>query len=224
MIKEPGVYKLKTEFFKENSISEMQYKRRKEDLMDWLKDFYDYEILEGKPLRIKIIEVYDEYKPLPRKVGSSVMKQHDYEEYVKRNLPIEYKHESKTHMAREAIADFGYDKYKHTSDKAVARRYTGPAMEKYGEHNENYQWVDSISYEVIDEKTLQIWKGILKEVGLLDEEGLVLILQKLRKKQSIKKELTMYETAILLMKDATGVIPVKVPEWRIKKTMLEYLK
>ena len=135
---EQKIYELKNEFFPLLNISIGQYRRRKEDLMEWLKDFFDYEILEGKPIRIKINEVYGEYQPMPRNIGLTLQKEKDYEEFVKWNLSKEFKPESKCHMAKLAIDRFGEEKYHHQSDKAVARRYVGPAMEKVGEKNEVY--------------------------------------------------------------------------------------
>lgn len=67
MIQKGIVYNLKQEFFKELNISESQYVRRKEELLNWLKEFYNYELIEGKPLRILIKDIYGEYKSLPRK-------------------------------------------------------------------------------------------------------------------------------------------------------------
>jgi hypothetical protein len=133
-----GIYKLKEELFPLLKISTSQYDRRREELMEWLAEFYDYEILEGKPIRIKINEIYGEYKPLPRSLKISKQKQEDYNEYVKTHLSKEFTVESKAHMARNAIADFAMEKYNHTSDAAVARRYVGPAMEEFGEKSSHY--------------------------------------------------------------------------------------
>ena len=78
---------------------------------------------------------------MPRKINTKELtqqKKKDYEEFIKWNLPKEFKPESKCHMAKLAIDRFGEEKYHHQSDKAVARRYVGPAMEKVGEKNEIY--------------------------------------------------------------------------------------
>ena len=45
----------------------LSVKKRKEDLLRWMSEFFDYEILSGKPVRIQIKEIYGDYKPLPRK-------------------------------------------------------------------------------------------------------------------------------------------------------------
>ena len=61
MIKQGEVYNFKEEFWKELGISKNSWENRKQDLLDWLENFYDYELLEGRPIRIHIKEVYGEY-------------------------------------------------------------------------------------------------------------------------------------------------------------------
>lgn len=58
---EIGIYEFKTEFWPLIGIKKNQWENRKEDLLEWLTNFYDYELLEGRPLRIHIKEVYGEY-------------------------------------------------------------------------------------------------------------------------------------------------------------------
>ena len=219
MIKEPGIYKLKAEFFKENQISVAQYDRRKEDLLEWWKDFYEYEIIEGKPIRINIKEVFDEYKPMPRQLQKTEQKIRDYEEYVKNNLPKDFKPESKAHMARGAISSFGYEKYNHTSDAAVARRYVGPAMERYGEKNDNHVWVDCRTYEPLREDNLDIWMKILDREHIGEKEAAIAF-YKQEQGLDITKEKNAYKTALRRMKEQTGITPVKVAEWRLAEIML----
>jgi len=60
MLKE-GIYNFKTEFWEAVGINAGQWTRRREDLLEWLKNFYDYEILKGKPMRIRIKVVFGEY-------------------------------------------------------------------------------------------------------------------------------------------------------------------
>lgn len=216
MLIEPGIYKLKDEFFKLVGISRAQYDRRREDLMEWLKDFYDYEILEGRPIRIRIIETYGEYQPLPRQKKTFLMKQYDYEEYVKKNLSKNFKPESKAHMARGAIADFGHEKYNHTNDIAVARRYTGPAMEKYGEKSDNYVWVSYNTYEPLSEELLKAWFKILREERIGEKEA-ANAFYKAEQGMDITKEKNAYKTALKRMKQETHEVPVRVAEWKIRK-------
>lgn len=43
-------------------------KTRKEDLLIWFENFFDFEIVKQKPFTIKILKIKEEYQPLPRKV------------------------------------------------------------------------------------------------------------------------------------------------------------
>ena len=44
-----------------------QANRRQKELLDWLKNFYEYELLPGNPIYINIKEIIGEYRQLPRK-------------------------------------------------------------------------------------------------------------------------------------------------------------
>ena len=214
MITEPGLYKLKEEFFVINDIPMNQYKTRRNDLLEWWKDFYDYEIIGTKPIMIKITEVFGEYEPLPRKVPDTAEKIADYNNYVKEHLPKDFQPESKAHMARGAIKKFGKAKYHHTSDSAVARNYVGPAMEKYGEKSEEKVWVDFYNYEELTNEQVRIWKEILKSNHLGDKELTETGLKALQK-QDISKEQTYYISALDEAFMVLGVKPIRVSKWRI---------
>ena len=62
------VYKFKEEFCKELGIPNNQPDRRLKELLEWLKNFYEFNFFKGNPHRIEILEVIGEYRPLPRKV------------------------------------------------------------------------------------------------------------------------------------------------------------
>ena len=66
----PGIYSLKKEFAPALGIPNNQLDRRKEELYEWLKNFFVFEILDGVPIRIHIQEVVGEYQPLPRKYNN----------------------------------------------------------------------------------------------------------------------------------------------------------
>lgn len=63
---EVKTYDLRDEFCKILEIPVNQLNRRKKDLFEWFKNFYDFEIINTRPVKIKIKEVYGEYRPLPR--------------------------------------------------------------------------------------------------------------------------------------------------------------
>jgi hypothetical protein len=61
MIEAGKIYDFKGEFFAITGITMYQFRNRKEDLLEWLKEFYDYELYDGRPIRIYIKEVIGEY-------------------------------------------------------------------------------------------------------------------------------------------------------------------
>ena len=87
--------------------------------MLWLSNFYDYELLNGCPIRIHIKEVYGEYQQMPRKIKYDTIqmeeKMKDYTNFTIASLGPKFKPNSKSKVAREAIEEFGYEKYGHTS-------------------------------------------------------------------------------------------------------------
>lgn len=49
-------------------ISKRQWEEHKEELLDWLKLYFDYEIqVKGHTYQFNIKEQYNEYKAMPRK-------------------------------------------------------------------------------------------------------------------------------------------------------------
>lgn len=51
-----GIYLFKEEFCKELKIPQNQYNRRQDDLLIWLSNYYDFELLKGCPIRIHVRE------------------------------------------------------------------------------------------------------------------------------------------------------------------------
>ena len=141
MIKDK-IYLFKEEFMPLFKITNYQYRNKKDELFEWLKDFFIYEILEGRPIRIHIIEQLGEYEAMPSKGQEKITKQKkdDYENYVIEHLPKEFTPMSKNKMSRDAIKDFGEKKYNHCCTQAVTNRYVGPAMDVHGEKTSERYW------------------------------------------------------------------------------------
>ena len=219
MIEAGKIYDFKGEFFTATGITMYQFRNRKEDLLEWLKEFYDYELYDGRPIRIFIKEVIGEYQPLPRKINSRELtekKKERYTNFTIASLGTEFKPNSKARVAREAMFDFGYEEFGHTSVSAVSRRYVGPAMDNYGEHNNKYQWVWFLDYSPLDAEALKRWASILKEENISEEEA-ANAFYRLAEGEDITKEKNAYKRAQQRFKELYGTIPVKVPEWRLKK-------
>jgi hypothetical protein len=55
------IYNFKTEFWPSVGINKGQWENRREDLLEWISNFYEYELLDGRPIRIHIKEIIGEY-------------------------------------------------------------------------------------------------------------------------------------------------------------------
>lgn len=214
-------YKFKEEFCKELNIPMNQPNRRKEELLTWLSNFYDFEIIEGCPLRIKIKEVIGEYQPMPRKLPNmrdlTKQKKDDYDSFVIKNLPKELQPMSKARMAKNAIDSFGNKKYSHNSVKSVANRYVGPAMEEHGVKTEQKFWCWAKTYEVLDEETLQAWRDLLSKWKCTEKEVYNAFCQKqtLNDEEELVKLEGAFKSALIELKSKYGDTVVLVPKWRI---------
>lgn len=214
---EVGFYKLKEEFFKQLHISDNSYRRRREDLLEWLKNFYDYELIDGRPIMIHIKEVYDEYEPLPKKgeMGKSLTaeKEKDYAAYIESKFTDEWVYTSKMKESREAIEAFGKEKYHHSSAAAVAKRYIGPAMNIKCEKSLERYWVDYPSYKPLSEEQVAAWRQILEEEHISEREAANAFYKKCRGGDTSKEE-GYFKTALERCKIELGLSPILVLQYR----------
>ena len=218
-----GIYKFKEEFCSSLKISKYIYETRKVELLEWLKNFYDYEIIEVKPILIKINEVIGDYKPLPRKSYDTEArevfqqeKKKDYEEFTIESLGNEFKPNSKSKIAREAIDKFGYEKYGHYSKEGVVRRYIKEPFDTYGETNNNNLWVYYKSYKPLEPEVLQEWRDILAEERI-DEREAANAFYRQAQGENIDKEINYYKKALERFKEKFYDTPIRVKEWRARK-------
>lgn len=219
MVKE-GIYRLREEFLPMLNISDSSFRKRKDELLDWLGDFFDFEIQDGKPSYIVIKEQYLEYKPLPKRSDRTrEMRVHDYETFVKENLTKDWSCESKAHMSRKAIEAFGENKYDHKYERAVTQRYTGPAMEKHGEHTKEKYWAWHATYEQITEKEiLEDWREILRKHRVSTEHisAAFYVDQEQGNHNKIDLLENYYRCALAEFVEKYGDFPVYVSKWRLR--------
>lgn len=216
-----GLYKFKEEFCKELNIPINQMNRRRKELLDWLNNFYSFEIVEGCPLRILVTEVIGEYQPMPRKLPSqkelTEQKIKDYDNYVINHLPKELEPMSKARMTKNALSDFGHKKYGHKSVESVARTYVGPAMEEHGIKTDQRFWCWLKTYEVLDDATVEDWRNILSKWKCTEKE----VYNAFCKKQTLNDDEELvklegaFKSALLEFKSKYGDGVVLVPKWRI---------
>lgn len=214
---ETGVYQLKEEFIPLLEISSYQYRNRRKDLFDWFKDFFDYEIIDGRPITIYIKEVYGEYEQMPRKTQERrEEKIQDYDNFTKNSLTKEFRYNSKSKVAREAIASFGYDKYGHTSQRSVAARYVTPAMNKYGEQEHKYRWCYYSTYEKLEDEVYSDWKDMLRRYRIGEQEAANAFYRQ-EQGEDVSKEKNRFAKAVDEFKAKYGDIPILSDRWRLRE-------
>lgn len=219
-IKEKEEYLFKKDFCKELNITQHQLNHRFNDLCKWLTNFYDYELkTDTKPYKIYIKEVLGEYKPLPRKSPKqdelTRQKMEDYEIFTIASLnPTEFVPNSMTKIAREAIDEFGYNKYGHYSSRSVAQRYIKEPFKKHAETNDHYVWVYFSTYEPLDEEVLSDWIHILSEEHISEAEAANAFYRG-AEGEDISKEISYYKKAKERFINKYNDIPIRVREWKL---------
>lgn len=213
------IYNFK-EFCHNLRISDYAQDRRTKDLIEWLKNFYVFNIYEGCPRRIEIIEQIGDYQPLPRKAPKQdelqEKKKKDYEWFTLRALGSEFKPNSKRKVARDAIEDFGNKKYGHTNDKYISQQFVKEPFEKYGESDHHYIWVDYRSYEPLSEEEVNNWRTILENCHI-DVEDAANAFYRQEQGEDVSKEKNYYKEALKVFTEKYNMFPVLVSSWRLKK-------
>ena len=216
-LKENCIYDFKKEFCQELGIPMNQAERRLNELLEWLKNFYDFEFIPGRPNRIMIKEIIGEYQPLPRKIRELTQeKKEKYTDFTIASFSEEYRPNSKARVAREAMNQFGFKEYGHINVKAVIERYVKDPFNQYGETNHNFIWVYYRTYEPLDEETVQKWRQILREEKIGETEAANAFYRQ-ENGEDISAEKSYYKNATERFRDEYNDIPVLVSEWRIKK-------
>lgn len=197
-------------------ISKNQWNMRHDDLLEHLQDYMDITEIKSEKGTYKYEvngELPDSIPPLPRK---SLMnqKKKDYEDYTIKALGTEFKPNSKSKIAREAIADFGSKKYGHYSQESVVRRYVKEPFDKYGESDGNKYWCYYDSYEVIPADIIADWRMILAEEHISEQEAANAFYRE-QQGEDVSKEKNYYKNALNRFKEKYGSIPVLVSKWKL---------
>jgi len=216
-----GIYNLKEEFFPLLKISINSYNTRREDLLFWLYEFFDYELLNTKPIKIHIKEVYGEYKPLPRKRYDLKQreeliqqKKKDYKDYTVHSLTPEYQLNSYSNVARNAMKEFGYEKYGHKYTPGVVRRFVKPVMDEVGERTEELYWANYYTYEALTDEQKEKWLYILEKNKISEKEAANAFYRQ-EQGEDITEEKNRYKESLDEVKMLLNILPIKVPKWRL---------
>ena len=220
---ENKVYEFKKEFCKELNIPMNQAERRLNELLEWLKNYFDYEFYKGHPNRILIKEIMGEYQPMPRKLPKqdalNEAKRQDYTQFTIASLGPECKPNSKSKIARDAIDAFGREKYSHTNSEAVCKRYIKEPFDKYGETDDKTVWVYYSTYEPLDDDVLEVWRNILRDENIGEQEA-ANAFYRMNEGEDVSKEIGYYNKARLRFKEKYKDIPILVKSWKLNSAAL----
>lgn len=217
-------YEFKKEFCALLNIPNNQVDRRQGELLAWLSNFFEFDFYNSKPKRIVIKEIYGEYQPMPRKVPSqealTADKKERYTQFTIASLGTEFKPNSQSKIAREAIDAFGFELYHHTNQESVVRRYIKDPFYKYGESNNLKIWVWYSSYEPLGKEVLDDWHVIMTNEHISTEEAANAFYRQ-EQGEDISKEKSYYKKAMARFKEKYHDIPVLVESWKLKTKIEE---
>lgn len=215
------IYSL-TELKKILKISKRQWEERKEEVLDYMKIFFDYEItLKGRSYQFNIKEQYCEYEPLPRKTKSPEIQAFYAQEtdhivqYKKRNTG--------SNIAREIVSK--NNKYNHAI--STATHYICPYLKKNYEVGER-EWCEinyeNFSYDKISEEQLVFLNNQFKKYfdseiianAIADQEA-----GYTTKEEAYEKLKAHYNDAMNAFKNKYGFRPYKAGELVKKAWIIE---
>ena len=226
-----GVYSLK-EFCDLLNISSYVWKKRKEDLLEHLKDYFDYTIELGgyhnTEQIVTIKEVYDDYEPLPRKTQIKE-KQQDYKTFTLDTIE-KYPLNTTSNIARKAIKDQNLQSKWHHK-KTAAANYIKPVINSSVVCKEAKYWCklnkDINEYEPLTADQYNDFKDLLQKMSADGGMERIAEIISLYKEGEISKieyqelvsQIAQIEFQFVFQefKAKYGFIPVKVPYLKVNK-------
>lgn len=196
------------------SIPLSQWNQKHEELIMHLQDYMNIQEIKSEKGRYSYEvkgELPDSIPPLRKSLMNQ--KKKDYEEYTIKALGPEFKPNSKSKVAREAIKDFGAEKYGHKSQKAVVERYVKEPFEKYGVSDGNKYWCYYDTYQILDADVLEEWRKILSDEKISEQEAANAFYRQ-QQGEDISKEKQYYQNALDRFKTKYGSIPALVSQWK----------
>lgn len=198
-------------------IGENVWKRRHDELMDYLKTYMDIEEVKTDTGRYsyKITgNLPPKLPPLPRKNAREAVLR-DYDMYVQAALGEDFKPNSKAKIARDAINDFAEEKYGHTSEAAVVRRYVKPVVDKRAVIGDKV-WVNYNTYMVLNEDEIRYLKICFKDHGYTAERTFEAVTRTFQGAGDLKELEGCYRSALNKFKDKYNFYPILVHWMKIK--------
>lgn len=208
----------RTQLSKKYNLTDGMWRNRRGDLLDYLGDyFYIQEVKEGRYYYYLVPDEIPEMIPkFPRKTNKQE-KINDYTKYVKDNLSEEFEPNSYVRMAREAIIEFGSNKYNHYGAETVARRYVKPAMDEYGEHSSYKVWVDPKTYIELSKEQEEYRHECFIQNHLTDKKLQEIGSESLEGIEPSQEDKDYYQKAMDRFIEKYGFRPILVYNWRAKR-------
>jgi hypothetical protein len=116
-------------------------------------------------------------------------------------------------MSKDALADFGREKYNHTSERAVSNRYVGPAMDKHGQHSIKMVWVEAKTYTPLTKEQENYLHDCFCKMHLSELE-MANAFKKYAQEQDISEEIDNFNKAIHMFMQQYSFRPISVYEWQ----------
>lgn len=208
-----------TEFKQLLKISKRQWEERKDDLLEHLKYYFDYEIIpNGRKCIVRINQQYDEYEPLPRKTKMKEINSFYYQktkEEVKKSP-----WNSGSNIARNII--YNDDNMFNHAESTMVNHIRPIIKSNFLSPNADGQWMkiseDRLGYEELTEEQKNFFNKLLGDnVG--QKEAIMKIIGELQsgyitRTQAKEKMLNISEKGYFYLmsafKNEYGFMPVYV--------------
>lgn len=146
-------------------FSTRQWENRKEELLEHLKIFFDYDYVQiGRGYCFTIYEQYAEYQPLPRK--NDVKKSKEYYYKCTQEEVAEQPWNTGSNIARNLI-NKNKNLPQHQNENYLATQIRPIVKEKFVNQGTEKQWMrlsdDKLSYEPLTEEQLDYLQQVFKK-------------------------------------------------------------
>ena len=215
--------------------SEYVVKRRRQDLLEWLKNFFDYTFIKGGHAdKIIIHDIYAEYEKIPKKqynIAKRLEKRKIKEDYLEDFIinalfeaPASEEHLTYSFIARNIPYDDVQEVFEGVTLQTIARYYAKPVLLRIAEQIPPKDWVWFTGYEKLTEEERNEWIKTIQE-----EENKSIDKMRFRMRdmylfedawiehKNIIKQDNFYKNAIHAFQDQYGDFPVQSFRWILKE-------
>ena len=221
-----GNYSLK-DLKKILNISDYQWKKRKEDLIQHLMLYFDLDIVisDNSNYTFIIYQQYDEYEPLPRK-GHNEKRRAYYKDITHEILEKE-PYNSGSNIARVTVRD--KKQYEQDSWRTVANHAREIMKEDYDKTEEHiWGFIDEsmpAGYSLLTNEQVKYLNNLFadgavdktkSEAHIYSQKQQGIISEQQAEKQLSKNNSNYYSSIFKNFKQKFGRMPISIPKWILK--------